>query len=192
MPISQTVDYFEDPLYRFLEESMLSLGFGMKPQRQSVFLCWDKNQAKFCLKSWQPFILCLFDEKFHSNILYSLLMFEMECVYLNWLCKYMKNFSQPCISTNSCTDMSKTLFFPVSIVKGILIHKNSWFIYYNNVSSRIIKSKVRSWISKRYHGDTTVRSRHKKCSVNKGVLKILQTSQQNNLLLLLLLLLLLS
>ena len=46
---------------------------------------------------------------------YSLLIFVMECIELN--SKYMKKFrsTQPCVSTNSCTELSKTLFFPVSI-----------------------------------------------------------------------------
>ena len=53
--------------------------------------------------------LSLFERK------YCLLIFVMECIELN--SKYMKKFrsTQPCVSTNSFTELSKTLFFPVSI-----------------------------------------------------------------------------
>ena len=44
----------------------------------------------------------------------------MECIELNWLCKHMKKVwsSQTSISMNSCTELSKTQFVPVSIVKS--------------------------------------------------------------------------
>ena len=49
-------------------------------------------------------------------------MFEMEFVELICLSKYMKKVrsSQPCISINSCTELSKTQFFPVSIVNPFM------------------------------------------------------------------------
>ena len=42
----------------------------------------------------------------------------MECKELNWLCRHMKKVrrSQASISRNSCPELSKTQFFPVSIV----------------------------------------------------------------------------
>ena len=43
----------------------------------------------------------------------------MECIELNRLCKHMGKVrsSQASISINSCTELSKTQFFPVNIVK---------------------------------------------------------------------------
>ena len=43
----------------------------------------------------------------------------VEYVKLNWLCKHMKTIrsSQASIAINSITKLSKTQFFPVSIVK---------------------------------------------------------------------------
>ena len=37
MPISRTEGYFENPLYHFLENFALSVGFKMKTLRKSVF-----------------------------------------------------------------------------------------------------------------------------------------------------------
>ena len=43
----------------------------------------------------------------------------MECIEHNRLCTHMKDFrsSQASISINYCTELSKTQFFPASIVK---------------------------------------------------------------------------
>ena len=54
----------------------LSVGFKMKPLRQSVFLCEDKNQITFCcITCWkdQRFNFCLFDESTFFQNLYSLI-----------------------------------------------------------------------------------------------------------------------
>ena len=40
----------------------------------------------------------------------------MECTEFNWLCKHMDR-GQRRPSSHSCTEMSKTQFFPESIVK---------------------------------------------------------------------------
>ena len=114
--------------------------------------------------------------------LYSLLMFQMECVYLNWLCKYMKRSASLVFQRILVLTWVKHCFsLWVSLREFLFTRIPDLFITITLVLGSL---KV---ISKRYQGDTTVRSSHKKCSVNKGVLKILQTSQQNNLLLLLLL-----
>ena len=53
MPISQTEGYFQNPYYRFLEQPMLFLlTLKWKLLRKSVFECEDKNQPKFCRKSY--------------------------------------------------------------------------------------------------------------------------------------------
>ena len=40
----------------------------------------------------------------------------MECIEVNWLCKHnKKGQKQP---STYCTELSKTQFFPVSVVKG--------------------------------------------------------------------------
>ena len=51
----------------------------------------------------------------------------MECIE----CKHMKKVksSQPCISLNSCTELSETKFFPVSTVKDV--KAMSWSLRYS-------------------------------------------------------------
>ena len=56
--------------YHFFRTYALSVGFQKKPLRNSVFLCYVKNQIKLSCKSCrkeQPFIPYLFDESPCSN-----------------------------------------------------------------------------------------------------------------------------
>ena len=79
----------------------------------------DKNQLKFCRKIYwkkQPFIFYrLFDKSRFSDICTIIQVKE-----LNWLCKHTKNVksSQPCISMNFCTELSKEQVFHVSILNS--------------------------------------------------------------------------
>ena len=94
----------------------LSVGFKMKPLRKIIFLCWDKNQLKFCRKPcWNA------ERSNHSFVsiwwitffrhLYSLIRHE-KFKEINRLYKHRKRVrsSQASISINSCTELSKTQF----------------------------------------------------------------------------------
>ena len=114
MPILKRRAIFQIPSIVFRRTYAFSVGFKMKPLSKSVFLCQDKNQLKFCRKTWwkeQPFILCLFHEsRFHVT---------MECKELNWLRKHFKKVrsSRASISIILVLDWVKTVF-PVSIVNS--------------------------------------------------------------------------
>ena len=80
----------------------LSVGFETKPLRKSVFQCKDKNQPKFCRKTYwkvQPFIFTVYlmNHIFQTSVL---LIRVIQCIIeLNWLCKHIKKVrsSQPAI-----------------------------------------------------------------------------------------------
>ena len=81
----------------------------MKPLRIVVFLCSHKNQLIFCPELAE-----------RSNCSFSVYLYvSMERMELNSLCKPMKKVrsSQASIAINSCTELSKTPIFPVTIFK---------------------------------------------------------------------------
>ena len=117
-----------------------SVSFKMKSMRswrQSVFLCLDKNQLKFCRKIiGKTFVAAIVVAKVGATVdflsiwwinqfkhLYSLIS-DNE---LNWLCKHMKKVrsSHVSISMNYCVELCKTQFFLVSIDKD-----QRFFIYH--------------------------------------------------------------
>ena len=106
--------FLKIPITVFRRIHALSVGIHMKTLRKSVFKCYDKNQLKFCCKSyWEKEAIihfyCLFHESRFSGI-----CTIIELKWLNWLCKYMKNVrsSQPGVSVNFCTEFSKAQVFP--------------------------------------------------------------------------------
>ena len=70
----------------------------MKLLKQSVFLCEDKNQLKFCQKIYskeQLSSFCPFDESPFSNIC-TIKDVIMECIELNRLSEHLKNVGRKC------------------------------------------------------------------------------------------------
>ena len=68
-------------------------------------------------------LFCLSDESSFSNIWILVNMWQW--IELNWLRKHMKKVrnSQASISIDSCSELSKTRFFPARIVKWNHSHK---------------------------------------------------------------------
>ena len=75
------------------------------------------SAVKLAEKSNHSFSVYLMNHFFQIFVLFNNV--TMEFIELNSLCKYMKKVrsSQVSVSTNSCTELSKTRFFPESFVK---------------------------------------------------------------------------
>ena len=106
MLISQMEGYFKNPYFK--RTYALSVGFKMKPLQKSVFcLYWNAERSNHSsLSNWW---IAFFKH------LYSLIMWQY--TEINWLCKHREKVrsSQACISISSCTELSKTKVFPVSL-----------------------------------------------------------------------------
>ena len=92
--------------------------FGIKKKTNSNFV------VKLAEMSNRSFSLSIWWITFFKH-LYSMI-WENDCIELNWLCKHMEKvrISQASISINSCTELSKTQFFPEGIFKS-----RYWNIY---------------------------------------------------------------
>ena len=108
MPISQTKGYFENVLYLFL--AILKI-----PCLESMFfllaLKWNlQEKVFFCVKT-----------KTNSNFAVKPAERSNRSFSVHWLCKQIKKVrtSQASVSMNSCTELSKAHFFPLSVVKYI-------------------------------------------------------------------------
>ena len=97
MPVFQTEGYFENSLWRFLEEPVLFL---LVLNRKSVLRQKDNSQLKFCrnICRKEPFIFCIFDESRFSNI-YTLQCVTIECIELN-----------ECVNIRKSSEVAKLLF----------------------------------------------------------------------------------